>query len=63
MSDCRFSVSLVNYPDPDLDPDLFSDILHVRTFLKKSARYNLCYCRIEHLVKHIITHKSNIRFL
>ena len=24
MSDCRFGVSPVNYPDPDPDPDLFS---------------------------------------
>ena len=26
MSDCRFGVSPVNYPDPDPDPNLLTDL-------------------------------------
>ena len=42
MSDCRFGVSPVNYPDPDPDPDtqhalrpfIDSEINHKRHFIK-----------------------------
>ena len=33
MSDCRFGVSPVNYPDPDPDPFYFSDLFYFRTVL------------------------------
>ena len=45
MSDCRFDVSPVNYPDPDPDPDLGSvnekiHPSHAFTFIQTNA--HLC---------------------
>ena len=39
MSDCRFGVSPINYPDPDPDPDMTGNVLHREMKCNKNASF------------------------
>ena len=39
MSNCRFGVSPVNYPDPETKANVFEEFFPFRSFLKSKVRF------------------------
>ena len=58
MSDCRFGVSPVNYPDPDPDPD----VQHILTKLLPNESLDIAHYLSNHICTLLLLHIHEVSF-